>query len=329
MKLKNLWLFVVVIVMLGMAGTDAYSNDVVIEKTFNVKKGQELMVRSDLGFVEVTTWGKDKVDVVIENRAKGLRKKDVDYILDKMEFRVEKTGSGVDVIAEYKGSKWMNNWSHGISLHFIIKVPKKFDLDVLTAGGGIKVADIDGKVHLKTSGGPIWMGYIDGEVFARSSGGGISLDGASANVDIETSGGGITIGETKGKVHAHTSGGGVTVDGASGNTEVSTSGGGITLKNIEGNIQAHTSGGGIHAEFVGDIDSDCELKTSGGGIKVLLKSDIAIDIDATTSGGSVHTDFPVNVQGKLKSNKLYGKINGGGPLLTLRTSGGNIYINEL
>jgi hypothetical protein len=47
-------------------------------------------------------------------------------------------------------------------------------------------------------------------------------------------------------------------------------------------------------------------------------------VDAKTSGGKVVTEFPVIVQGELKKSVLVGKINGGGPELLLRTSGGNI-----
>jgi hypothetical protein len=49
------------------------------------------------------------------------------------------------------------------------------------------------------------------------------------------------------------------------------------------------------------------------------------------SGGHVANDFPVTVkaQGELKRSALQGKINGGGPLVWLRTSGGNIHIEKM
>lgn len=54
-----------------------------------------------------------------------------------------------------------------------------------------------------------------------------------------------------------------------------------------------------------------------------------MDVDAHTSGGRVRTEFPVTVRGTIKRNTLDAKINGGGPELYLRTSGGNVEINEL
>ena len=58
--------------------------------------------------------------------------------------------------------------------------------------------------------------------------------------------------------------------------------------------------------------------------------DIAIDVDAETSGGQVSTDFVVAlvIQGKVPKNRLKGSINGGGPLLKLRTSAGSIRLQK-
>jgi hypothetical protein len=51
-----------------------------------------------------------------------------------------------------------------------------------------------------------------------------------------------------------------------------------------------------------------------------------VNLDARTEDGSVKTDLPVQVEGKLSGDKLKGTVNGGGSLLKLQTSGGNIEI---
>ena len=78
------------------------------------------------------------------------------------------------------------------------------------------------------------------------------------------------------------------------------------------------------------LQDACNLRTSGGGITVTLIPDIAINVDAETSGGRVSTDFAVAsiIQGKVPRNRLKGSINGGGPLLKLHTSGGNIDLQK-
>jgi hypothetical protein len=69
------------------------------------------------------------------------------------------------------------------------------------------------------------------------------------------------------------------------------------------------------------------LSTSGGGIAVTLPADSAVNLDASTSGGSVRVDFEVpGVEFNKRRTEARGPINGGGPALSLSTSGGSIRV---
>lgn len=57
-----------------------------------------------------------------------------------------------------------------------------------------------------------------------------------------------------------------------------------------------------------------------------MASGIAVDLDARSSGGGVHSDVPITVQGAQDNDMLRGRINGGGPKLVLRSSGGGIRV---
>jgi hypothetical protein len=54
---------------------------------------------------------------------------------------------------------------------------------------------------------------------------------------------------------------------------------------------------------------------------------VKASIDAHASGGGVNSDVPVTIQGKVESDSLRGDMNGGGPLLRLRSSGGGVRIS--
>jgi hypothetical protein len=43
----------------------------------------------------------------------------------------------------------------------------------------------------------------------------------------------------------------------------------------------------------------------------------------------VTCDLPVTVQGRIEHSHLKGPVNGGGPAVVLRTSGGEIHIEKL
>ena len=299
-----------------------------ITKSFNVKKGQLFYLKSDLGSVEVNTWEQDEVKVVVTRKADTSSKRRAEEIFEDLELNFDQDSEGVKVRAEYSGPKGWLGERRRLKLHFAVTVPKEFNLDVNTSGGSIQVADLIGKIDLNTSGGSITIGKVDGPVNAKTSGGSISAQEVKGQVYAYTSGGSISIGQTAGSVDAKTSGGGITLDGVTGDAEAYTSGGSLNLKNLSGNVNAGTSGGSIYAEITGKIDRDCSLKTSGGSIRVYLPRNVSAELDAHTSGGHVETDFPITVQGVLKKSALKGKINNGGPLITLRTSGGSIYVKE-
>ena len=149
----------------------------------------------------------------------------------------------------------------------------------------------------------------------------------SYNVDLNTRAGSIEIENLIGKVDAHTSGGSISLEDVQGNIDINTSGGSINLENIMGSIDAHTSGGGINLKLLESPTKDSKIRTSGGSITAYLAKNIAVDISAKTSGGRVSSELPV--QGKIKKQSINGTINGGGPKLELKTSGGSVRIKSL
>ncbi|MGH9632341.1 MAG: hypothetical protein ACRD7E_28890, partial [Bryobacteraceae bacterium] len=86
------------------------------------------------------------------------------------------------------------------------------------------------------------------------------------------------------------------------------------------------SGGSINALITTQPKADCRLTTSGGNITVRLVDNVKLELDASTSGGRVNTEFPITVRGKVDPRHMQTAINGGGPLLYLRTSGGSIHL---
>lgn len=147
------------------------------------------------------------------------------------------------------------------------------------------------------------------------------------NVKLNTSGGSLSVEDLVGELNASTSGGSINVGNIAGDVELHTSGGSINTDTITGNLNAHTSGGSIKVTVDKQLTEDAKLTTSGGSITAYLISDIQLDINASTSGGRVKSDFEID--GRVKKMSVKGSINGGGPKLTLKTSGGSIKIKEI
>lgn len=104
--------------------------------------------------------------------------------------------------------------------------------------------------------------------------------------------------------------------------------GGLSVTDSAGSVNAATTNGGIQAELDRVSEASMVFETTNGGIRVYLPSTVRASLLARTTNGSIDTDFPVEVRGSFRRTRLEGDINGGGPLLELRTTNGAIRIRE-
>ena len=224
-----------------------------------------------------------------------------------------------------------------------------------TNGGAIHVGRAGSDVRLKTQGGPIEVVRAE-KVFAWTAGGPVKIGTASmvqiqtmgGSIDVEkcdgdlmaaTAGGNIEVGSA-GKVMAKTSGGSIRVLSADGPVKVHTAGGGLRLMGLRHGVAAHTAAGGITAEFLPGIRQFTEstLTTTAGDIIVYLPEDLAATIDARIEMGDGYRitagDFP-DVKIMKRGDEFgprpvtaEGALNGGGPVLRLHASNGNIELRK-
>ena len=303
-----------------------------IERSFQVTPGGRLTIDADRGSIEVRTAERDHVDVKIERKVKKGRKWSVEEVLEDLAITFDHSDGGVTIRAKYgQENPWRwNRERNRLQIKFLITVPPRYNVDLKTLGGGISIGDLEGEVRSQTSGSNLRIGRIKGSVWGQTAGGSIEVEGTEGDADVKTSGGEITIGNAEGKVEAKTAGGSIRIDKAARSVNAKTSGGNITVEEVMGSINAKTLGGSVKAYISRQPEGDCSLETSGGSVTAYLVEDIAVDVDARTSGGHVSTDVPITVvvQGKISKNRLQGAINGGGPLLKLRTSGGSVRLHK-
>jgi DUF4097 and DUF4098 domain-containing protein YvlB len=221
-----------------------------------------------------------------------------------------------------------------------------------TGGGGIEVGNVASDVSLHTGGGSIKVNSAKGKIEAESGGGSVTVVSGLQGADLETGGGSIQVERCAGRVKASTGGGSIDLGDVGGPAEMETGGGSIRLSSAKGPVRAETGGGsielngvpsaraetsagGIIAKFVaGSGDrTDSELETSAGDITVYLAPNLNISIRASievANGHEIRSDFPdirVTSEGGdygPKTVTAEGNLNGGGPLLKVRTTTGDI-----
>lgn len=306
MKTSIRLLSVVGVLAFGAASAQAKIHRTV-EKTFAVQPGGELKVDTQGGNIEVKTSAEPTVHVVAKETIRASSDKQADDLLEDLDLTIEQDSGGVTASAKYKKHLWGNN---PVEVSFTVTVPKQYAVNLRTSGGNVDVADLDGKVHARTSGGNVSLGKIGGEIDAGTSGGDVSLDDGAKDVKLGTSGGNIRVGHI------------------GGSADLDTSGGDIAVKTVDNTLHASTSGGNVSAGIAGALKGDCDLSTSGGQVRVQVDKGVAFDLDASTSGGDVRAEgLTITIdKGGVGKSRLSGKVNGGGPRLKLRSSGGDISI---
>jgi hypothetical protein len=303
-------------------------SDDVIRKGFNVSPGGTLRVSAGVGDITVVTGGTG-VAVEIVREARGARG---EKMMEGHHIDVRQSGDDVIIDGDLDRdmSGWLGSWGpSNYEVKWNVRVPARYNIDVRTSGGFIKLADIGGTVDARTSGGEITTGRLGGTASLATSGGDITVAGAANELVAKTSGGDIDIGNTDARVEAKTSGGSIRLARVGSSVIARTSGGDIDIEDAMGAVDAKTSGGSITAQLSRQPQGESRLSTSGGGVTVSIADGIGVELDARASGGGVDSDVPVTVQGTQERDQVRGRIGGGGPALVLRSSGGGIRVKRM
>lgn len=330
--------------------TETMLEDIV--ETFPVAANGKLTIDADLGGIDVQSTKDDTLSIRIRRAAQLKEDRRAGEVLKNFDVQITHEASDVKIDAKFKGSeKQWQKVKERLDIQFDIVVPEHYTLDlkttsedisvanivgdvnVQTADGGLRFQDITGQIDGVTSGGNIDLKTFNGDVVLQTSGGNIGLTAGIGDVKAKTSGGNVQAINVVGAVNAQTSGGNVTLRECKGGAELKTAGGSIKVEN-DGPVLAKTSGGSIRCQLQETTTSQnllLDLETMGGGVNVSLVPDIAATVEAKVLGGSVTTEFPVTAEasGAVKPDQLQGTINGGGPLLKLRSVGGNIILRKV
>ena len=125
-----------------------------VSKTFNIEQGGSLELNVSFGGITIVPWNKSEINIT----AFGMEKED--------EKALE-----IEVIGDKKVKVDCNpKWGGSEDMHFDIKVPKKFNVNLNTKAGDITIrGKLEGDVNAKSYGGEITVGDITGNFTANTS----------------------------------------------------------------------------------------------------------------------------------------------------------------
>lgn len=267
---------VIFIVLLMLLVFFAFSSEP-LKKEFSVEPGKKLDInlRSG-GSISISGWDKNQAAVTVYFKNGDGKYWDISF---------DKTTEGISIESRLTGKHHKRNGS----TNFEINVPKRFDLELKTMGGGITIDHVEGKITGKTMGGGLKLSHLKGYIDLKTMGGKISLTDSDIDGKVKTMGGRVLLENVVGDVSGSSMGGNViykNVKSRSGKStgkvvNISTMGGAINVSDAAHGAKVHTMGGNIHIKSAKEF---IKAKTMGGDITI-----DAIDgwISSTTMGGNV------------------------------------------
>ncbi len=233
----------------------------------------------------------------------------------------------VELVVERK-SRGPAGWFQSFRSQTRIEValPASAAAELAASGGRIDVSNLAGAVRAESSGGSLQATDLGADATLSSSGGRVTAERIHGALTARSSGGGVEARAIGGRANLESSGGPVEAEDIGGDLEASSSGGGVRIREARGAVVAESSGGSVSVGFAAGNARGGRIDSSGGGVTATLDPSVALEIDASASGGHVDSDLPVTVQGRISRDTLRGKLNGGGALLHLRSSGGGVTI---
>lgn len=270
------------------------------KESFVVPAEGILLVEVAEGKLLVESWDKEVIDLEV--------RKELDA---SDESQAKRAFAGFQINTKKEGNRFYITsasgfgWSDLHSIVLSIKVPVRYSVDLKTGGGMVKTGELEGDVKITSGGGGIYVGMVrNGSVEAKTSGGNIRIQKiVSGDGKVETSGGNIVIGDVSGSLSAETSGGNIETGFVGASVRALTAGGGILVNGSGGDVEVETKGGKI---VVGQTKGHISARTYGGSIVI---DEAGGEVNATTSGGNI-------------------RLNGALGPVRLETSGGNISIKR-
>jgi len=295
------------------------------DRTLKVTGAVDLEVQSGSGSISVEPGAAGSVRVAARIKAGSswLAGSDVEKRIRQIEQNppIEQQGNVIRI-----GRFADDDLSRNISISYEVTAPADTKLAAHAGSGSIMVGAISGPAVVKSGSGSVTVGRVGGAVVASTGSGSIKVEGA-ASLEASTGSGAISAAAVAGPTKASSGSGSVTITQAGkGDVNVSASSGSIRLTGVDGAAKVNSSSGSITVE--GRPAGPWTLNASSGGITLTLPPDAAFDLDARSNSGNIESVHPVTmtVTGKVDKRHVEGKVRGGGPLVQLHCSSGDIRI---
>ncbi len=315
--------------VLGLAGPiEAQQAVGSFERTLSVSGPVELDVETGSGRIEIGPGADGRVEVRARITASrwggffGGSGLSAEERVRRIEANppVEQTGNRVRI-----GRITDDDVRQNVSISYVLTVPRETAVVSKTGSGSHVISGLRRGITASAGSGAIRVSDAAGDVRATTGSGSIEADSLSGSFQASTGSGSIEGIRLRGAVTVRSGSGSIDISqSGGGEVDASSSSGSVYVNGVRGGVRASTSSGTLRVQ--GEQTSDWRLSSSSGSVTIELAGTPKFALDARSSSGRIDTGFPVTVSGTIGRRELRGSVNGGGPLLYVRTSSGSIRI---
>lgn len=266
---------------LTLAPLASAQSQTLVERTFPVRDGQNLAVDVGSGAVTVETTARGEAEVVVRGTGRNVA---ADF--EALRFTATMDGNTLRVRTQPRSRFGIRTRSSTSSFSYTVRVPRRFNVNVDTGSGSVRVGDVEGTLSVDTGSGSVQTGDVRG------------------NASVDTGSGSVRMGRIVGRLSVDTGSGSVQVEEQDGPASIDTGSGSAT----------------ITLARVAPLTVD----TGSGSATVTLPRGAAADLSA--EGSSVTLDDAFAFSGRRERGELVGRIGGGGDRIDIETGSGAVRI---
>jgi len=288
-----------------------------VERRFEIPEDAALNLDTFSGEVRITEVPDAKaIEVLVVQTADVATETAMDARLACVSLEMNQRNGTVSLTTRYaKPMAWSWKTWPPVNLVYEIKVPRRCDVRITTRDGAIVIGSLEGRVVVGNESGDIFTGEIDGPVTAHSLTGGVAITAATGAINASTRTSTIQIGR------------------AFGPTRVSSQGGYIEVQQAGAELVIRGSGSSAHVGFAQQFKHAADIAVSGGELMLVLETNRACTLDLKSSifgKVNVRGGLPLKVTaGSVGQSSLEATVNGGGPRITARASGGSVVVRSV
>lgn len=227
---------------------------------------------------------------------------------------VYEEGSKLRAVFELERQQPFNFFNADIEMTIYLPAESMLDLEISNSSGNLTMSDME-----------------FGDITVRNSSGNSSITNITAAAfDYKLTSGDTAISSSRfDSLDVNCSSGTVKIYDTVADTKVVCTSGGVLLDGIEGSVDVKATSGNVTVNMASADIKPISIRITSGNCKLSLYEESAFDLTAKVTSGNISLDIPVEISGSQSRNSVTAIRNGGGVMVDLKSTSGNITISTV